>query len=185
MRPLKSRDVNVEPLVPAPDDKDWTLVLDAPCLGCGFDAVAIRTTDVSSLVRGTATAFTIALQRPGARERTQPGVWSVLEYGCHLRDVCGVFDERVRLMLSQDDPLFPNWDQDATALAERYWTQEPAVVTTELAAAAETIARSFDRVDVEQWSRPGRRSNGSVFTVDSLARYFLHELVHHLHDIGA
>jgi DinB superfamily len=177
--------MTVEPLAPAPDDKDWTWVLDTSCPDCGFDAAAIRTTDLSSQVRGTATAFAVVLQRPDARDRPQPGVWSVLEYGCHVRDVCRVFDERVRLILSQDDPLFPNWDQDATALAQRYWTQEPAVVTAELAAAAETVARSFEGVEVDQWSRQGRRSNGSVFTVDSLARYFLHELVHHLHDVGA
>jgi len=34
------------------------------------------------------------------------------------------------------------------ALAQRYRTQEPAVVTAELAAAAETVARSFESVDI-------------------------------------
>ena len=160
-------------------------MLDAACRDCGFDGAAITTADVAPQVRDTATAFAIVLQRPGARDRPQPDVWSVLEYGCHVRDVCRVFDERVCLMLSQVDPLFPNWDQDATARAGRYWTQEPVVVTAELAAAAETVARTFEGVDVDNWSRPGRRSNGSVFTVDSLARYLLHELVHHLHDLGA
>ena len=32
--------------------------------------------------------------------------------------------------------------------------------------------------------RPGRRSNGSVFTVETLGRYFLHDVLHHLHDVG-
>jgi hypothetical protein len=177
--------VTVEPLAPVPDDKDWTWVLDTPCRDCGFDAVAIRTTDVAARVRGAAKVFAVVLQRPDARDRPQPRVWSVLEYGCHVRDVCGVFDERVHLMLSQDDPRFASWDQDATALARRYWTQEPAVVTAELTAAAQGVARSFEGLDVDQWSRPGRRSNGSVFTIDSLARYLLHDLVHHVHDVGA
>ena len=35
-----------------------------------------------------------------------------------------------------------------------------------------------------QWDRPGRRSNGSVFTVDTLARYHLHDVEHHLHDVS-
>jgi hypothetical protein len=34
-----------------------------------------------------------------------------------------------------------------------------------------------------QWARPGHRSNGSVFTVDTFARYFLHDLAHHAWDI--
>jgi hypothetical protein len=37
----------------------------------------------------------------------------------------------------------------------------------------------------EQWARPGRRSNGSVFTIETLVQYFAHDLVHHAHDIGA
>ena len=35
-----------------------------------------------------------------------------------------------------------------------------------------------------QWDRPGRRGNGSVFTVDSLARYHLHDVEHHLVDVS-
>ncbi len=175
----------MDPLAPAPDSKDWTWVLDTPCPDCGFVAVEIKTAGVASQLRSAATAFGIALRRPDARDRPQPGVWSALEYGCHVRDVCRIFDERVRLMLSRDNPEFPNWDQDSTALTDKYWTQEPAVVTAELTEAAETAARTFDSLDIDQWSRAGQRSNGSNFTVDSLARYFLHDLVHHLHDVGA
>jgi hypothetical protein len=29
------------------------------------------------------------------------------------------------------------------------------------------------------------RSNGDEFTVESLGRYHLHDVVHHLHDVGA
>jgi hypothetical protein len=47
------------------------------------------------------------------------------KYGCHVRDASRVFDERVCLMLRQDDPLFPTWDLNATALAESYWMQAP------------------------------------------------------------
>ncbi len=34
-----------------------------------------------------------------------------------------------------------------------------------------------------QWDRPGRRSNGSEFTIDTLACYHLHDVEHHLHDV--
>jgi hypothetical protein len=178
-------DVTVEPLAPAPDDKDWTWVLDHPCPDCGVDATALRIADIAPMVRDTAAKFAVVLARPDAADRPEPHVWSALEYACHVRDVCDVFNQRLHLMLMQDDPLFANWDQDATALAERYWSQDPAVVAAELTEAAERIARSFEGVADDQWSRPGRRSNGSVFTVDSLARYFVHDLLHHLHDVGA
>jgi hypothetical protein len=76
-------------------------------------------------------------------------------------------------------------DQDATAREQRYWTQSPAVVAGQCAAAGQSIAAAFDAVTLSQWERPGQRSDGSMFTVESLGRYMLHDLVHHLHDVGA
>jgi hypothetical protein len=95
-----------------------------------------------------------------------------------------LYDERLRLMLEDDDPLFANWDQDETAVAERYGEQDPVVVAGELTAAGEQIAASFATVTGDQWSRPGRRSDGAVFTVRSFAQYFIHDPLHHLHDVG-
>ncbi|HEY0215812.1 MAG TPA: DinB family protein [Cellulomonas sp.] len=174
-----------EPAVPIQDDKDWTVVLDHPCAECGYDAAAIRAQDVAQLVRDTIPRYTAALARADAATRPQATTWSVLEYGCHVRDVGRVFDERFRLMVSEDDPHFANWDQDATALEDRYWTQDARIVAGEYAQAAEQVAATLDAITTAQWPRPGRRSNGSVFTLDSLARYFGHDLVHHLHDIEA
>jgi hypothetical protein len=92
---------------------------------------------------------------------------------------------RVLLMLEQDMPTFANWDQDATAVEERYGEQQPAGVADELAAAAEAAADAYDRVVGAAWDRPGLRSNGSRFTVASLGRYHLHDVVHHLRDVAA
>ena len=110
-------------------------------------------------------------------------MWSPLEYACHVRDVFRLYDERLRLMLAETDPLFPNWDQDETAVAQRYAEQDPAGVASQLATAAETLASHFDEVREEQWQRRGRRSDGARFTVASFARYFIHDPVHHLYDV--
>lgn len=168
-----------------PDTKDWTWVLDAPCPECGFAAASFDVRATGDAVRAAVPRWRAALARDDARVRPAPQVWSPLEYGAHVRDVLRVFDERLALMLAQDDPPFANWDQDATALADRYDLQDPAVVADELAAAAATIADRFDAVRDDEWERPGRRSNGSVFTVATLAAYFLHDVTHHLHDVAA
>jgi hypothetical protein len=55
-------DVSLEPLAPAPDDKDWTWVLDSRCPDCGFDTGALRIADVAPMVRDTAAAFAIMLR---------------------------------------------------------------------------------------------------------------------------
>jgi hypothetical protein len=112
-------------------------------------------------------------------------VWSPLEYGCHVRDVNRTMGRRIELMLAQDGALFANWDQDATAVEDRYWAQDPATVADELEVAAEQAAATLDDVSGDAWQRRGTRSNGSQFTVETLAVYFLHDVEHHLHDVGA
>jgi hypothetical protein len=171
------------PPTPEPDLKDWTWVVHERCPDCGFDPAAVDRADVPDLTGRATAAIAEALAAPDAGQRPRPAVWSPLEYGCHVRDVCVLFEQRLHLMLDEDDPQFVNWDQDETALEQRYWEQEPATVARDLRAAADKVAGSFGAVSGAQWERPGRRSNGSVFTVDTLARYFLHDLAHHRWDV--
>jgi hypothetical protein len=166
-----------------PDTKDWTWVLARPCPQCGFDAAALRPTDVAGYIRRDAADWPTRLSRPAATTRPGPGVWSVLEYACHVRDVHRVFDHRVRLMLGEDRPRFPNWDQDETAVADDYASQQADTVAGELVAAANAVADTYATVPDESWSRPGVRSNGSEFTVASIAAYHLHDIVHHAWDV--
>lgn len=173
-----------EPLAPDPDDKDWTFVLERPCPECGFVAADIDVAQLPDRVAAAVAPWPEVLARPGCAVRPAPQTWSPLEYACHVRDVLVLFAERAELIRHEDDPLFGNWDQDATALEQRYWEQDPRVVADELALAARVNAAVWASVSADEWSRPGRRSNGSVFTLDSLARYFLHDIEHHLHDVG-
>jgi hypothetical protein len=86
-------------------------------------------------------------------------------------------------MLENDDPTYPNWDQDETAVRERYSDQDPVVVASEIEAAAAGLAGRFDTVHGEGWDRTGSRSDGARFTIESFARYLLHDPVHHVHDV--
>jgi hypothetical protein len=173
-----------EPQRPEPDDKDWTWTITRPCPDCGFDPGAVALTDVPARTRAYVGVLVDAVARTDAARRPSPLVWSPLEYGAHVRDVCALFRRRLRLMLTEPDPLFDNWDQDETALSGRYWEQDPGAVAVELQANAAAIADDFAAVTGAQWARPGRRSNGSTFTVDTFARYFLHDLAHHADDVG-
>ena len=137
------------------------------------------------MIRSNAAAWGRLLGGPAEDLRRRPSEdrWSALEYACHVRDVFRLYDERLDLMLHQDDPLYPNWDQDATAVEEDYNGQDPATVAAELQSAAGRLAQAFDRVDGAQWERGGRRSDGARFTVDSFSRYLVHDPVHHLFDV--
>jgi hypothetical protein len=78
---------------------------------------------------------------------------------------------------------FSNWDQDETAVSERYGEQDPGTVGDELVAAAERLAASFAAVTPEEAGRTGTRRDGARFTVESFARYLIHDPVHPLWDV--
>lgn len=161
-------------------------MLERPCPECGFDAAGVRPEDVAGLLRANTAEWARILARPEAdvRRRPSPTVWSPLEYGCHVRDVHVLYLERLELMLTEDGPHYPNWDQDETALAERYHEADPSVVARELRVAADALAARFDTVAGEQWDRTGYRSDGAEFTVRTFATYFIHDPIHHVHDCG-
>lgn len=94
-----------------------------------------------------------------------------------------LYDERLRLMLAEDNPRYPNWDQDQTAVEARYDEQHPPTVAAELTDAAAALAARFAKVKGKQWQRTGERSDGARFTVESFGRYFVHDPLHHVHDV--
>lgn len=186
-----------------PDVKDWTWVLERTCGECGFDPSAVAFEVIPGLVRSSTASLADALDRPNATVRPDDSSWSPLEYAAHVRDVCLIFEHRLDITragsarpgpvigaydtsVTVDDsgiPMFANWDQDATALAENYGAQHAAQVAADLRAAAETTARAYESVPTDELGRAAKRSNGSLFTVETLGRYFLHDLVHHAHDV--
>jgi DinB superfamily len=166
-----------------PDTKSWTWVLERPCPECGFDASGFERELVGSMILANAASWQRVLRGRNVRMRPSEIVWSPLEYACHVRDVFRIYDERLRRMLTETDPQYANWNQDDTAVAERYGERDPAVVADELVAAAAALASRFDGVEGDAWERPGTRGDGAHFTVESFARYLIHDPMHHLWDV--
>lgn len=167
-----------------PDTKDWTWVLERTCPDCGLSAGDLALSDLPDLLRRSTPLFGEALRRADVAERPDPSTWSVLEYCCHVRDVHVLFAERLRQVLEQDGATFAGWDQDVAAVEGRYGEQSPAAVDVELVEAAGTVAGLYASVTPDQVERRGVRSNGDSFTTLTLGQYHLHDVVHHLHDIG-
>ncbi|GAA3597482.1 DinB family protein [Klugiella xanthotipulae] len=166
-----------------PETKDWTWVLTERCAECGLAVADLDYDDIPALVRATIVPWQAGLATPNVRVRPAVETWSILEYACHVRDAHRIFGERVGLMLTHDNPTYPNWSPDAAAAEARYNEQDPATVWRELAAAGEVTVGVFAAVPRDQRDRPGLRSNGSAFTIDSLLRYYLHDVFHHVGDL--
>ena len=167
-----------------PDTKDWTWVLDRPCPDCGFDPSAQSLADLPRPFHDTAMAWSGVLARADVADR--PRRRRVVPAGVRLprprraralRPAAAADARRGRA-------TFANWDQDATAVERDYGSQDPAAVAVELIEAAGTVAGVYATVTDATAAR-GIRSNGDEFTVETLGSYHLHDVVHHLHDVGA
>lgn len=166
-----------------PDDKDWTWVLERPCPECGFDARTFPAEQVGAQARANAATWQRLLRNPSAPKRTRVDHWSVLEYACHVRDVFRICAYRLERMLIEVAPHYENWDQDVTAIEDRYDQQDPVTVGDEVVEAAAIIAARFETVDGATWQRTGFRSDGAQFTVETFAQYVIHDPMHHLWDV--
>ena len=97
---------------------------------CGFDGSGFGGA-AASAIRANAEEWAGLLHaatptdgRTTSAGRRRADRWSDLEYAAHVRDVYRLYLERLTLMLDQDDPVYPNWDQDRAAVDGGYggWT---------------------------------------------------------------
>lgn len=167
------------------DNKDWTWVLARACPDCGFDASSTTPATLATTIPALLPRWQQALKRADVEQRPNDSTWSVLEYAAHIRDVFDLFAGRLEAMLATDNPTFSDWDQDQAALDGNYDSLEPSEVSGELVQCGQDAAEAFGAVNSELWERRGLRSNGTEFTILTLSGYFLHELIHHLHDVDA
>ena len=166
------------------DDKDWTWVLERPCRECGAAVQTLSREELAPRIRSTAAAWrdmlgrgALVTQPPHGATRT----WTILEYGAHVRDVFDLFEDRIRTMLKKrKPPTFKDWNQDDAA--KGYADEDPNKVAYALASNAGKIADVLDRVKGDEWAKEGKRSDGAEFTVESIARYLIHDFEHHLWD---
>ncbi len=169
---------------PEPDDKDWTWTLSRRCEQCGLAAGEVDVSEIADRAEVAAAEWVqILTSSPAVTARPSPAVWSAMEYGAHVRDVFELFDARLVLMLTEDDPTFANWDQDDTAVVDRYAEQDPDRVAEELTANSAQFVARLRSLEPPQLERRGRRSDGAEFTVATFAQYFLHDVIHHLWDV--
>ena len=167
-----------------PDTKNWTWVVERPCPECGFDANEFPRDVIGRTIRSNAAEWVPLLNRVDASTRPSDDRWSALEYACHVRDVYRIFDVRLSLMLDEENPTFQNWDQDQTAVDERYDLQHPSVVIGDLLLAGATLADRLDALDDDAWQRTGTRSDGTRYSVSTLGLLAVHDPMHHLFDVA-
>lgn len=159
------------------------------CQECGFTYEDLGTRDVPVTLRDWAHRYAEPLRRADRaarlRSRPAPGVWSPLEYACHVRDVLRVQRDRLHLAQRVDVPTFAPMGREQRVVEDRYDEQDAEVVLHELAGAADVLAEDLSTLDAAGWERTGiyNYPEPTERTMAWLARHTVHELVHHLRDI--
>ena len=81
---------------PEPDTKDWTWTLTRRCDECGLSAGEVPIEEVAVRAELAAGEWVqILTASPAVNVRPEPGIWSPLEYGAHVRDVYRLSDARL------------------------------------------------------------------------------------------
>jgi len=109
--------------------------------------------------------------------------WNVLEIVCHLNDYEQIFIERLRMMLDQDRPAFPAYDQNALVVENQYDAQQFDLVVTSWISRRAAHVRMLEALTPEQWERRGiHPSFGEMSVLDESINATLHD-VNHLEQI--
>jgi hypothetical protein len=162
------------------------------CDACGFRFESVPRAEIADRIRQFGRRYREALRTAAddqdrLRRRPAPGVWSPLEYACHVRDVFRVQRDRLSLALQVDEPMFEPMRRDERAVEERYNEQDVSAVVNELGASAEALADAFAALTPPDWVRTGGYvwPRPQIRTMEWIGRNTVHEGEHHLLDIAA
>jgi 8-oxo-dGTP pyrophosphatase MutT (NUDIX family) len=161
------------------------------CDECGFRYDEDDAPGAADAIRSGAAALADQLRTTPAGEahrRPAPDVWSLVEYGCHVRDVLLVQRERVLLARHATDgpPELAAMLRDERVESEGYNDLGADDVARQVTDAAALFANVLDRLDDEAWSRTLIYRFPVVWerTLRWVAVQTVHEVRHHLHDVS-
>jgi S-DNA-T family DNA segregation ATPase FtsK/SpoIIIE len=158
------------------------------CQECGFGYDNLPVEEIAGRLGSLGLDYGERLRRTEAdllRTRPAPGVWSGLEYACHVRDVVLIQRDRILLALIESCPNFAPMYREQRVVLAQYEADPPEVAADQLRLATDLCATVLAGLGGEQWARPSIY-NFPVPTerdVAWLGRHTVHEAVHHLGDI--
>lgn len=167
---------------------DWTRIQRDPCPQCGQHPAALSPSSLGELTVGSSAAwreFLLDADDAYLRGIPEPGVFSPIQYGAHVRDILRVYTDRMVLGIEQDSPTVPifNPPQEVFESYNRLDTQE---LSADIEAQAQRLAKVVESMSPSDWSRIVVNDRGQygvyTFTIAGLACNAAHEAHHHLLD---
>lgn len=166
----------------------WVRAQTDRCPQCGEHPAAMERASLGGQLIESAGAWRIFLlgaDEASLRTSPGPGIFSPIQYGAHVRDIQGVYGDRILLMLEQDRPVFPQFNPEEEEW-ENFNRLEADSLADGIEAQARRLAEILERLQPQDWGRTMTRDGGRdgvhQFTVAGLASYAVHESHHHLLD---
>jgi hypothetical protein len=116
---------------------------------------------------------------PALTRAPAPGEWSAFQTLLHLRDATLVYAIRFRFIAFNDDPLLPNYDEEAWVARAGDTVDDVPAILDEIAASRSDLVRVLSRLPDEAWSREGRHEVAGPIVLEHYARHqVVHEAMH-------
>ncbi len=108
-----------------------------------------------------------------------PDGWTTVETMCHIRDFADVSLTRAQSILSEDNPLLPNFDPQEGAKRRNYPCQNLAAEFAAYLDSRKALLALLDGITEEQWQRRGVHSSyGPLTLLDLLVHIEWHDVNH-------
>jgi S-DNA-T family DNA segregation ATPase FtsK/SpoIIIE len=157
------------------------------CEECGFTYGALARASLAPVIGEAGRELAKLLDGPAGQltARREPLEWSVVEYGCHVRDVLLIQRDRLYVALVENEPSFKPMYRDERVVFDHYAEQPSDVVGAQILMAAAMTAHAFAGLADDQWARPLIYGFPAPMRrdVEWMAHHTVHEMVHHRGDI--
>ena len=113
------------------------------------------------------------------RRRPADGKWSIHEHACHLAEVGPLFDDRLTLMLAENNPAIvpyePPSDEQSGSLLERDLEAEMRRFAEDRA----RLVQRLERLGEAEWRRTAQHGGYTEYDVHIMFRHvMLHDQLH-------
>lgn len=116
-------------------------------------------------------------------QRLEAGQWSLKELLCHLWRVQQVFESRIQLMLTEDNPEIAIYEPDGDPQFERLAARPTAELLSGFLSDRQRLLKRLETLEETAWQRTGAHPEFPRYDVGFQVEYMAHHEAHHIYQM--